>query len=68
MNHPEVTERYCPLLKPMQLTSRACKSPLTLTTAVKNESIHAWCAFFLSYGNLAVKVMRRSNRTELYKK
>jgi len=36
MIHPEVIERYCPLLRRMQLTGRTCKSPFTLATAVKN--------------------------------
>jgi len=48
MNHLEITERYCLLLKQMQLTCRACKSPLTLATVGNNKSIPVWRAFFLS--------------------
>jgi len=55
MNHPEVTERYCPLLKRMQLTGRECKSPLPLTTAVKSKSIPVWRAFFKFIASLQSK-------------
>ena len=66
MNHSEITERYCPLLKQMQLTSRACKSPLTLATAIKKVSLYG-VLFFKFIASLQSKLcegLTAQNTTE----
>jgi len=69
MNHPEITKKVLPLLKQMQLTGRACKSPLTLATAVKKQKYPCMACFFFKFiASLQSKLMRKSNRTEHYTK